>query len=431
MRLSDYTVDSFYRLTRIANAAFFTLFFLSYPVYFITYYILFNGYLVYEGPVYIHDSLYCVSYCKKWCVGIILLGNILTVGTYSIISMFSSYYLAKCASYIISILTLPILSLIFYLSVQISIGTIWSNMSNVIYTSSTIALGGVLVSLMPPFCRRRAHTLAGILLFGMNACKIVIKTILWDMLYLSVLPVVGCFLYLLILWIHRMSLSNIFISETADLMHRIVAIMIGALIRVHFTEAIFYNTFKIEKVRGLEGLKGFAAIYGSGVAYGILSAVTSAEYGNTGLLMRISITGIFYLLKISFGYWIPYLVLKFSKGFEKAAVVNHFSWMRKNKQHFMYFEVCRHIIMLFLTLIPLCISYYILERYHGDTPSEMSITLSFMRLIFAYTSNGMDGALVVIYMGQRLSLPQKVAKRVTYTDIVHVYKPCMTVAHSE
>lgn len=424
MRLNDYySIDSLYKITRMVNAGFSVLFFLSYPVYFITYYILFNGYLVYEGAVFIQDSLYCISYCKKWCLGIILLGNILTIGTYSCVSMFSSYYLAKCASYIVSIMTLPILAVILFLSLHVVFGTLWSDVTEIIKTTITIVLSGVLISLMPPFCRRRAHTLAGILLSGMNAFKTAIRTILWDLFYLSVIPVVVSIGYLLILWCHRSCISSIFISDTAEFMHRFITITAGAFIRIHFTEAVFQRTFKIDSMQVDRWSIRYLFLYVVGVVYGAVSTVLSTDYKSIGFISSGLMSIFFYGIRIVFLYWVPYWVIKIYRGFEKASVTSDFNWIVKNKQHFMYFEVCRHITMLFITLLPMCIAYYIFERYHGTTPSEISITISFMRMTFSYLFNGLDGSMIVVYIGQRLSLPQTTPKRVTYTDIVHVYKP--------
>ncbi|KAI5189718.1 hypothetical protein NEMIN01_0671 [Nematocida minor] len=424
MKLSEYTIDSYYKATRVANSIFFILLFISLPLYFVVYHIGFNGYLVHEGPVHLQDSLYCISYCMGRCLGVILLGNGLMVSTCAIIHLFTPYYLAKCVSYFISLLTLPVISLILYLSCYAVFGSIWNNVTNVIYGSTSIILGGVLLSLIPPFCRRRAHTLAGMLLFGMNACKIAIKSILWDVFHLSVIPVLLSIIYLMVLRVHRLNIASISISETKWFWHRLMCIGSGAFIRIYFSVVVFYSTFKTEALQNTwPEYQRIAILYASGAVYSILSSLALVEHLHARYYYSILASAGFYLMRMGFAYWVPYQVLQTYRAFDKACVVSRVEWMKKNKKHFVYFEVCRYISVISIVFIPLCITYYIFERYHGDTTSEMSITLSFMRMTFAYLFNGLDGAMIIVYIGQRLSLPQKTAKRVTYTDIIHIYKP--------
>ncbi|KAI5160458.1 hypothetical protein NEAUS03_1157 [Nematocida ausubeli] len=427
MALSNYSIDAYYKMTRIANTIFFPLFLVSVPLYCLAYYGVFIGYLVYEGPVYLPDSLYCISYCTVRCFSLILLGNVLAASVYSVINLFSPYYLAKCAAYLISLLTLPFIMLVVYLSAYYVSGSIWENVLNIIQGSTTIMFGGVLVSLIPPFCRRRAHRMAGILLSGMNACKIAVHSVIWEAAHLSFVPGGFSLLYLMIVRVHWMWMSSIEVSEFASFCHRFICIGSGAFIRIYFTLIVFKRIFKVNYIEKLR--RKLVLLFASGFLFSVLGALVTGECLAIEKYTTVLLPFLFYALKLSFSYWVPFKVLLLNKSFEDVSVISKRSWMKNNKMHFVYFEVCRCIFMLFVTLLPLCITYYIFESYHGDTTSEISITLSFMRMTFSYLFNGMEAAVLIIYIGQRLSLPQKVAKRVTYTDIIHMYRPSMFIAH--
>ncbi|KAH9386524.1 uncharacterized protein NEMAJ01_1420 [Nematocida major] len=422
--LRCFTVDACYKATRIANGLFFALFILSLPVYFFVYYFLFVGYMTYEGHVHLLDSLYCVSYCMWRCAGAITLGNCLMAATYFTINLFSPYYLAKCAAYLISILTLPGLLLIVYLSICGITGNIWNNVSRIIYGSTSFLLGGVLISLIPPFCRRRAHTLAGILLFGMNACKMAIKTIIWDVPHLMFVPFMSSAICLAVLRVHRVYMTSIHISERAHVLHRLLPIGLGAANRAYFTHVVFRNIFKIGSAKPTRWQCSVLAL--GSLLYCSVGTITSTEYPGQGTIFNGAISIAFYLARMAFSYWIPYMILLMAQAFMKAEVRSKLCWLTQNRMHFVYFEVCRYIVMIFMIFLPFCVTYYIFERNHGESTSEISITLSFMRMAFAHVFSGLEGALIIIYIGQRLSLPQRAPKRVTYSDIIHIYRPVIS-----
>ncbi|OAG33615.1 hypothetical protein NEIG_01488 [Nematocida sp. ERTm5] len=427
MGISNYTIDAYYKMTRIANSIFFPLFIVTLPLYCLIYYVLFMGYLVYEGPVFLPDSLYCISYCTIRCCIIMVLGNTLAGATCAIVNLFSPYYLAKCVAYLISILTLPCIMLILYLAINYISGNIWSNVLSIIQGSTTILFGGVLISLIPPFCRRRAHLMAKILLFGMISCKIALQSILWEYTYMTCIPGVFGMIYLIILKIHRYFLQRIDFTELSSFTHRLICIGSGAFIRIYFTLIVFKNIFKLNEEQRLSAR--MSKLYASGLLFSILAALLSGEYSAVGMPINMIMSLLFYILKIFFTYWVPFKVLYINKAFENASVISKVDWFRNNRMHFVYFEVCRYIFMTFIILLPLCVTYYIFESYHGGTTSEISITLSFMRMTFSYVFNGVEASAMIVYIGQRLSLPQKVAKRVTYTDIIHMYRPDMILEH--
>ncbi|KAI5186271.1 hypothetical protein NEHOM01_1360 [Nematocida homosporus] len=417
MRLTQ--LEAYARPTRVATNIFFWLFIGSIPIYMVAYYFFFLGYVIVEVPIYIPDSVFCVQYCWWACLKMVVCGNVFLFASLMILHSFSSKYIAKTIAYSVSVVTLPILVVVGCVGVWEVIEDS-AYIGQMMYGSISGVFAAVLISLMPPFCRRRAHILAGMFIHNVKLAKLSIKYLLLSRSVLVAMPGGMAGLYLLLLYLYRLGKQSIVISEGEEIVHRMVCIGGAAILRIVTALFVFHFAFSLPAAplrRGRAELVGSICLL---VVTVLVCAFLSSNFKQMKASRQWLLYGLMSIIKVGMGWGIPVQIFRMKGAFAYASIENRQKWIRNNRMHFFYFEICKLFIMIFAIILPMSVTAFFF-RTQGKTPSEISIFISVLRLTFGYLYCLVDTAIKVIFIGHKLTLPQKTAKRVTYTDIAHLY----------
>ncbi|OAG29668.1 hypothetical protein NEDG_00801 [Nematocida displodere] len=417
-------LESYAQSTQVATSLFFVLLYAALPVYFILYHAMFIGYIATEIPIYTPDNIYCAPHCFMRCIGIILVGTITMSLSLLVLYGFRSKVITKCVAYIIGVVTLPGLGLLLYGCMWKWFGDTSKSMVKVVYGASAICFGGMSISLLPPFCRRRAHILAGLFLPGVRVFKLCAKLLVLERSRLVFLPLELSAIYLACMVICSKTKSVIQTTVFEEFIHRLCCVFSSCALRMGVTLSVLDKAFKTADITDK---KWFSLRMGSlAMTMAGLSLVFTGLSFYDGRAYRFPLMVILFLfqaiLKIGIEWGIPIVILRLRGVFDFASIASGREWFRTNKMHFCYFELCKYFVMSFMIVMPMAITYYVFNNDSRWSTSEISIVLSLIRLLFSYFYTIIDASIIVILIGQKLTLPQKTVKRVTYTDIVHMYR---------
>ncbi|KAI5172078.1 hypothetical protein NEFER03_1323 [Nematocida sp. LUAm3] len=422
-------IESYSFPTRLATSFFFGLFLVTIPFYLLIHYIGILGYLFVESSIYIPDTLYCISYCFWKCVqqqiGISIFLTLFQIMTYA----FSSKYISKFIAYAVGVITLPALYTILF-------GCIWEGIGGsqgietAVYFVSIGTFMCVVLALLPPFCRRRAHILTGIFIPIVRIYKRSLGYLFLSNRYVAVIPYCICFMHLLSMLLWRKISGSIWPSSIMELFYRIATFSVTFGFRIFVTLYVFNQAFTIPGEPSKKYTPEILAVVGISALALLICSFLSLDRAEDSLRMQIGTNAIVCLFKCAIEWAVPIQVIRLKKAFAYARVPSKQTWVRNNKMHFFYFEVCKFYIIVVSFIIPMGISVYSFGS-HGKIPSEISIGLSNIRLVFGTIYTGVDAAMKVLFIGEKLTLPQKRPKRITYTDIAHLYNHSSRMVYPE
>lgn len=421
-------IESYSRPTRVATNAFWIMFLLSIPLYLMLYYFFFLRYIISEVPLFIPDSVFCIKYCVSKCLQIILFGNLLFTFLLFVLDSFSSKYIAKTIAYIIGVITFPMMvMLIFAVLWEISGGR---NIKTMMHVAPTGIFGAVLISLLPPFCRRRAHILVGLFTKSIKTLKYAIRYILQKRTSFLLLPVSFCTLYLILLYLYRMCKNTIQISAAEEIIHNAICISGQITIRALSTYSMLFYAFKLpdtsaDKRKVEKIVTVLAALLFIFLSSTFFTCFKSASFYSKALMYAITI-----FINIITEWIVLVQIFRLSGAFSYVQLERKSIWIMSNRMQFLYFDLCRFFIMIFCILLPLTIIFCFFGM-NGETLSEISIYMSFKRMTFGYLYAALDSVLKTIFLGQKLALPQRAVQRVTYTDIAHIYRHSSLLCESD
>ncbi|KAI5181820.1 hypothetical protein NEOKW01_1978 [Nematocida sp. AWRm80] len=424
MRLAH--IESYSKSTQIATGAFFVLFFASVPVYMAFYHIVFTGWIVWDMPIYIPDSLYCISYMYWRCLLVNVMGNLCSFGVLLCLREFASMYIAKGIGYFIGLSTLSIIVLLVYLGLCMHLKIGLRNIMNIIYGMTTILVGGVGISLIPPFCRRRAHVLAGMLVPSVNTFKLAMNIIVFHTIYLLGLPFLMNLLYMVFLYVYRSFKSSLIIQEYENVIHRAICIGSSIFIRSVCSWCIFHTGFILpSSIKKRVPKRKWAIYIGVLILSTVFGAILCTVSPDIQTLSGAGCFALFQLIKIFLEWAIPMQILRITGALDYVRVSSRRVWIKHNKVNLVYFEIGQMYMIFFITILTFSVMYSIFNNRADFTTSEISIILSFIRQVLSYIYSLVDSAMKMVFLGQRMSLPQRIVKRVTYTDIAQMYRSTM------
>lgn len=418
------SAGSYAKATRLAMSVFLAFFAVSFPMYFLVYYLGLLGYVLNEVPVYFPDTLYCISYCISRCITIVLLSSVLMMLSLMVVYNFSSKVISKIIAYAIALITLPLISVVscvglwMMLKLHFQLGIV-----RAISINSGVLIGSVTLSLIPPFCRRRAHVLTGILLPHVRMYKLGIRLFLLKRSYSMLFPVLCATIYLVGMYIYSCFKQSIQVTYTEGFIHRIVCTGTAMGLRLLATELALAKAFRTESMQRkpwFETQKN--ALYTLVAAAVVSLAFLTSDTPGTPSKMNSVVFVLSVVVRVTMEWTIAIYLLHISGAFDYANVKSKWLWALSNKMYFSASEMCKYVVVSFMVLLPMCLTYYLFETKNRWTTSEISIVISLLRLIFTYFYSLIDATVKILLVGQRLALPQRIVKRVTYTDIAHTYR---------
>lgn len=419
MRISR--VQTYPVSTQLTTYAFFCLFVLTVPMYYFVYYFGLLEYVLNSVPVYLKDSVYCVSYCKRICFGIITVGNILSMGIGVFLGSFPTRYISKTIAYLIGVFTLPVSGVVVYFAIWYLAKLSFTKLVTLSYGVCIIVILGVGLSLVPPFCRRRAHVLAGLLSPHVETFKLMIRLALEQKPWICSLPWILSTAYLVGLSYYRSQKASIELSASEEYAHKSLCILGGFIIRFAVVLWCIFRVFKLPRSSSqpisLQAFLylGFLSVVNAGY---ILLQITGV--GNRYCKRLTQTVLVFVRIYLEWSLPIHLLNCTVARTYIKRV---HFGkeWLRANLAPILCFDLCRFYIIFPAVILPLTVTYYIFDKLHERTTSEISIVISFTRMTFTYIYVFIDSLLRILFLGQKLGIPLKLAKRVTYTDIANTY----------
>ncbi|KAI5191366.1 hypothetical protein NECID01_1435 [Nematocida sp. AWRm77] len=407
--------------TRVAMYTFFYVFVLSVPMYYLVYYFGIVGYVLTSCPVYVKDSVYCIQYCKKLCFGVITVGNVLTMCIARFLCCFPTRYISKLIAYIIGVFTLPVMAVLGFAGAWYLLGWGVSNLTGLSYKISVLFLFGLGVSLMPPFCRRRAHVIVGMLNPHVEGFKLLVQLHVKTKSVICLLPWAVGVTYLGGLYYYRTQKESISMVANEEVAHRMLCVLGSFAIKICATYWSIFQFFHLPNNRNK--LLTFSALFylgflGVANAIYIISLAIVDGQRSSSIMCQIGLMAI----KLYLEWSVPIYLLNATVAREYIRRV-HFGkeWMRTNLLPIVFFDLCRAYIFIPVIVLPLTVTYYIFDKFHTRTTSEISILISFTRMTFTYQWVLIDSMVRVLFLGQKLGMPLKLAKRVTYTDIANSY----------
>jgi len=418
MRIAQ--IQSYSEVTRMSIRVFFWFFMGSFPFYYCVYHLGFVEYVANPIPIHIKDSLSCVRSYVFECLGIILVGNIAMCGSLFAVYGASSYLISKQVAYLISVFTFPMmLTGVYYLLSGMFSGG--GEGSGAIYAAPVIFFGAVVVSLMPPFCRRRAYIIKAQFVTAVKVVKMFIRLVLIQRSVAMLFPAFFGLVYLGFLLIHRSVKKQIETTVLEETLHKFFLLFLDFLERVLTSYFIVKTWFRVQKAP--DSSKS-AAILGLFLLFFLCLFVVlyslSCAFKPQRYAMVVAI--VYYLVKSVVEWLIPLCVVGYAGGFRYVDVWNRKGWVKKHFIHGMYFSISKFYVAPLIVIPPMAFNYHVFNREHKATPSELSICLSFLRLTSAYIHSFIESGVITIFIGEKLGILLRSRKRVTYTTVAPLYR---------
>jgi hypothetical protein len=403
-------------------AVFLVLRVICFPIFYGIFYCLFVGALVNEVPLHTLDMLYQTSaspflsilkaFLELFSVYMSLLASIFV----------PSIIVAKCISYALSIVTIPVLSLLIYAAVRKLLNRFIDNFAGIsIYTMVAICLSSVFLSLIPPFCNWRAYALLEVYTPVAKSWKTSGKAVFRDSASLLV-PAIFSFMY-----VGTMALFGTFFcaanyTVTRDFLVRWTAILMNIVVRVLVTVRVSRKVFRSELLAEKKDIAtmhmGMGAIILFLVSFTEATVSVCAVLPGCGFFGLLALDAFLFLQKIFVEWFLPFTVLYLMGGLDFAKVRQKRKWAYKHAYFFLSAEIGKGLIFLVVLLGPVSLVYTAFGK-GTETATESSQTISLYRAILGFFYAGFDGGCKLVLMGRRLSLPEhrEEKARLSYAEI--------------
>lgn len=390
------------------------------PLFYFFFYYAFIGLAINEVPIHSFDLLYETNSAPMLSMAKALFEIMATYTCIFVSISAPSFATTKIISYFMAVATVPAVSIFAY-AVIITRGAL--GLSNEypysFYILGVISLGSVLLSLAPPFCRRRAHILhhvyAPIADIWKFACEVILNA--WP---IATLPIAASCLYVATMC----CLGHFFDASAHDVVQELVvrwisvlfAIVLRAITVTKVFVAVFDTSLFLQKKDTMSTQLGMVFI----ILF--LASFTEAIFSLGSFLQVCSYTYVLDILlmgqKIFLEWFLSSMVVYIWGGFDYAGVKEKRKWAYKNMHFFATAEIGKGLIFLIVLLVPLSLTYFFFGR-NTMTTSSSSQVMSLSRTVLAFFYSVIDSSCKLLLIGRRLALPERYTRhrRLTYTEV--------------
>lgn len=382
---------------------FFMLKLISLPLFYLIFHYAFVGYFLSEVPIHAQDFIYQTNRHPAESFAIVAIESLLVYTALLIGVTTPVYAITKIISYFIAISTIPVVSLSLYIFLWLRgyLGDLVKNPAIPFYLLFLVSVASTSISLMPPFCRRRAHLLMEMYAPVAKVWKV--STRLFLLRPSSLLsPVVLTSFYALVVWSisHFMNMSEQYV--VVDLCGRWLSLSLSTFLRYIAAVRTFKGVFNISVSNSSLDIAAVHVILVASVAVeGLFSIASSLNVKGCGSLSYF----FFMIVRMAVEWFVPFVMISIYGGFEKAGVAEKKRWALENKHFFLTAETGKSLIFVFTSLFPFTVIYAVLGT-RWKTTSESSQFISLNRILLSLFYAYMDSACKTVFVGKKLNLPE-------------------------
>jgi len=338
--------------------------------------------------------------------------------------------MAKSVAYLVSIFALPIGGLIMYGGTLLLLLNKIQTLYWLSFVTSVVLIGGVGVSLIPPFCRRRAYILTVLFTPSIRAYKATVHAIVVRKTKILIVPLIMCLVQLVLLYAYRVIYRTIHIEKWTEVCYEMLGHVLEMSIRRASVYSVICRAFRIDgaQSKGTKDREMQIAVIVSMCTYFVLrvySKVTNNKHNMALIVCTV-------VIKLLIDWLIPMEIISAKTECNYAVMWCNKKWMKKMLVDIVYFELCKFHIMWVVIAVPATVNYFVFGSQNYIHASSISAFHSVLRMYTSYIYVLIDGAMHATFVGQSLHLMPEKVSRMTYTHIVQVYKRplvCQTAKH--